>query len=175
MTLSNQARTENMAVALKLLLEHLGDRAIYMGEVLGDDPAFTSIYRTTWEELADQGLVIARPGLNWCRYELTGDGWLEALKLTGQLDSPEFQERFGRLNATLKSFIERNTSQEGFEQVHVVAAKAAVTEAWLYNILESHIWEKEQNRCGARFDDSKTMVTIPIRFNMRLLENQYSG
>ena len=175
MTISKQKREENMKEALRLLLERLGDRAIYKGEVLDDDPAFTGVYLTTWIDLADGNLVSARPGFGWCRYQLTGDGWLEALKITGQLDTPEFQERFGRLNATLKSFIDRKHGEEGFEQVHVVAAKADISEDWLYNILESRIWEKEQNKTGAQFDDSKTMVIIPIRFNMRLLENQYSG
>jgi hypothetical protein len=145
----------------------LGDRAIDMDEVLDHDPAFTGIYPTTWEDLADCHLVSARLG----GYHLTGDGWLEALKLTGRLKTPEFQDRFGpfgRLNATLKSFIE-GRQEEGFEQVHVVAAKAAVSEEWLYNILESRIWENEQNKTGAQFDESKTMVIIPIRFNMPLL------
>lgn len=168
MTLSKQKREENMKEALKLLLERLEDQAIYMSEVLDDDPAFTGVYRTTWEDMADSHLVTADPGPNWCRYQLTGHGWLKTLKLTGQLDTPEFQERFGRLNATLKNFVD-GRDHEGSEQVHVVAIKAAISEGWLYNILESRIWEKEQNRIGAKFDDSKTMVIIPIRFNMPLL------
>lgn len=167
MTISNQTREENMAEALKLLLERLGDRAIYKDEVLNDDPSFTGVYPTTWKDLEDVNLVSARPGLNWCHYQLTGEGWLEALRLTGELDTVEFQERFGRLNAALKGFISRH--QEGFQQVHVVAQQAEVPEDWLYNILKSHMWEQKQNRCGAHLDQSETMVVIPIRFNMPLL------
>jgi hypothetical protein len=154
-------------LALKLLLERLGDRAIYKCEVLNDDPSFASILSTTWEDLVDVGMVQARPGLNWCHYQLTAKGWLEALQLTGEFDSTEFQSRFGRLNATLNSL--RTRSTEGFEQVHVVAMQADVPEDWLFNILESQIWERRHNRYGAHFDESETMVIIPARFNMPLL------
>ena len=164
MTLSNQNREENMAEALKLLLERLGDRAIYV-EFLNDDPAFTGVYPTTWKDLEDSHLVSSRPGPSWCWYHLTGEGWLEALQFTGALDTVEFQDRFGRLNATLISFTD-NRHEKGFKQIHVVAEKAGVTEDWLSNILESRIWENKYNRHGAEFDDSKTSVIIPTRFNM---------
>jgi hypothetical protein len=157
-----------MAEALVLMFDRLGEQAIYMDEVLNDEPTFAGIYPTTWQELEDRGFIKARPGIAWCRYQLTGYGWLEAQKLKGLLETPGFEQRLGRLNAVLKGFV-KGRRDDGFEQVHVVAAKAQVSEGWLHNILESRFWERELNRVGAEFDDSKTMVIIPIRFGMEQL------
>lgn len=168
MTLSRDTRVHKMAEALRIPLDRLGDRPIYMDEVLSDDESVKDIYATTWQELEERGLVKARYGIAWCRYQLTGHGWLKALKLKGELETPEFQERLGRLNATLEGFV-KGRREEGIEQVHVVAAKAEVSEEWLYNILESRIWQRELKRIGAEFDDSQTMVIIPIRFDMEPL------
>jgi hypothetical protein len=171
MTLGRDQRAENCREALVLMLQKLGERAVYMEEFEDDDPALAGIYPTTWKELTDRCMVKARPGIRWCRYELTGYGWLTAMQATGQSAAPEFRERLGRLNAVLKSFV-KGRHQEGFEQVHVVAAKANVSEEWLYNVVESRIWEEELNHKGAEFDDSKTMVIIPIDFGMEPIIKQ---
>jgi len=157
----------NLSQALILLLDRLGERPIYMDEVVNDDLTVAHIRRATWQELTDRELVAARPDIGCWRYRLTGSGWREALKLTGQLDTPEFQKRFGRLNAVLKTFV-NGRKEDGFEQTHVVAAQARIPEEWLYNILESRIWEHEERRRGATLDDSKTMVVVPVDFNMPL-------
>ncbi len=52
-----------------------------MDEVVNDDLTVAHIYRTTWQELTDRELVTARNGIGCCRYQLTGSGWREALKL----------------------------------------------------------------------------------------------
>src|SRR5262249_26295519 len=125
------------------------------------------INRATWQELTDRGLVTAHMGIGCCRYQLTGSGWREALKCSGQLDTPEFQERFERLNAVLKGLLDAR-KEEAFAQTQVVAAQSRIPEGWLYNVLESRIWEQEQGRRGAALDDSKTMVIVPIGFNVPL-------
>src|SRR5438067_8620780 len=158
----------NLANALTLLLNRLGERPLYTDEVVNDDLAVAHIYRTTWQELTDRELVTARDGIGCCRYQLTGSGWREALKLSGQLDTPQFQERFGRLNTALMSLV-TGRKEEGFAQTHIVAAQASIPESWLFNMLESRIWEHEQRR-GAALDDSKTMVVVPIDFNMPMVQ-----
>ena len=159
----------NLSNALALLLDRLGERPIYMDEVVNDDLTVAHISRNTWQELTDRELVTARDGIGCCRYQLTGSGWREALKLTGQLDAPEFQERFGRLNTVLKSLV-NGRKEKGFAQTHIVAAQARIPESWLFNTLESCIWEHEQLRRGASLDDSKSMVVVPIDFNVPLLQ-----
>src|SRR5213596_2602062 len=141
MTLSQNYCDANLSEALTLLLDRLGERPIYMDEVVNDDLTVAHIYRTTWQELTDRKLITARTGIGCCRYQLTGSGWREALKLTGQLDAPEFQERFGRLNAVLKGLVD-GRKQEVFAQTQVVAAQARIPEWWFYNVLESRIWEQ---------------------------------
>src|SRR6478752_7695839 len=133
MTLS-QNRSANLSEALTLLLDRLGERPIYMDEVVNDDLEVARVYRTTWQELTDRELVMARAGIGCCRYQLTGSGWREALKLTGQLDKPEFQERFERLNGVLKSLVKIG-NEEVLERTHRVAVQARIPEAWLYNVL----------------------------------------
>jgi len=167
MPLSQNSCEANLSKALTLLLDRLGERPIYMDEVVNDDLTAVHIYRTTWRELTDRELVTAHDGIGCCRYQLTGSGWREALKLTGQFDTPEFKERFGRLNAVLNSLV-NGRKGEGLAETHIVSAQAQIPEAWLYNILESRIWEHEQHRRGATLDDSKTMVVVPIDFNVPL-------
>jgi hypothetical protein len=157
----------NLSKALTLLLDRLGERPVYTDEVVNDDLTVAHIHRITWQELTDRELVRARYDIGCCRYQLTGSGWREALKLTGQFDTPDFQERFGRLNSVLKS-LANGRKEEGLAQTHIVAAQARIPEAWLFNMLESCIWEHEQGRRGAALDDSKTMVVVPIDFNMPL-------
>jgi hypothetical protein len=156
----------NVSKALTLLLDRLADRPIYTDEVVNDDLTVAHIFPTTWQELADRELVTARDGIGCCRYQLTGSGWREALKLTGELDAPEFQERLGRLNAVLKSLV--HSRKESFAQTHIVASEARIPESWLFNILESGIWEHVQRRRGAVMDDSKTLVVVPPDFSAPL-------
>jgi hypothetical protein len=165
MTLSKDTRIQNMAEALTLMLGKLGDRALFREYFERDSPDFADIYPTTWKELTDRHMLIEHP---WGTYQLTGHGWLMAVKITGQIESPEFRERLCRLNATLKGYI-KGRRQEGLEFFEQVTAKANVPEDGLHNILESRIWESELNRTGAEFDDSKTAVIIPVDFGMEPL------
>src|ERR1700676_35412 len=103
MNASQNCCEPELSKALTLLLDRLGERAFYMDEVVNDDLTVAHVHRTTSQELTDRELVTARDGIGCCRYQLTGSGWREALKLSGQLDAPEFQEHFGRLNTVLKS------------------------------------------------------------------------
>lgn len=157
----------NLSDALTVLLGRLGERPIYMDEVVNDDLTVAHIHQTTWEELTDRKLVTARMGIGCCRYQLTGSGWLEALKRTGQLDTSQFQERFGRLNTVLETLVD-GRMEEAFAPAHMMAAQADIPQEWLYNMLESRIWEHEHRRRGAALDDSKTMVVVPVDFNLPL-------
>src|SRR5437867_7369570 len=116
-----------------------------MDAVVNDDLTAAHIYRTTWLELTDRKLVTACMGIGCCRYQLTGSGWREALRITGQLDTKKFQERFGRLNAALNCLL-NGRKEVGLAQTHIVAAQACIPEGWLYNMLESRIWEHEHGR-----------------------------
>jgi hypothetical protein len=164
----------NLSEALKLLLDRLGERSIYMDEVVNDNLTVAHIYQATWKELTDRELVKVREDIGCRRYQLTGSGWREALKLSGRLDAPEFREPFERLNAVLENLV--NGRNEGsFAQTHIVAEQARIPEPWLCNVLESRIWEYEHRRRSAMLDDSKTLVIVPVDFNLPLPQSQSSA
>jgi hypothetical protein len=158
-----------MADALQILLERLGERPIDISEVKDDDPAVRSIYRTTWRDLQDEGLIKPHYTIGSCGYFLTGPGWLRAMKDAGRLDTPEFHIAFGQLNATLRRFADIR-GEDDFQQFHVVAAEAKVAEPWLYNVLKSEIWQRKYSKFGAKVieEQMENMVFIPSRFNMPL-------
>jgi len=153
--------------ALTLLLDRLGERATCMDEIVHDDLSARHIGEATWRQLADREFVTARAGVGCWRYQLTGLGWREALKLTGQLQAREFQQRFGRLNTVLE-VLARGRNEDALAPTQRVAARAEIPEAWLYNVLESRIWEYEHRRRGASLDDTKTMAVVPVDFNTPL-------
>ena len=57
MTLSKQARLDNMEQALRLMLSQLGERPLYQEFFNPDDPAFAGIHNTSWKELEDRSLL----------------------------------------------------------------------------------------------------------------------
>src|SRR4030095_12395714 len=108
----------SLSNALTILLDRLGERPLYTDEGVNDDLTVAHIHRTAWQELTDRELVTARDGIGCCRYQLTGSGWYQALKLTGKLDTPEFQQHFGRLNTVLKC-LASGRKEEHFAQTHI--------------------------------------------------------
>ena len=96
MTLSKDARWENVAQALLLLTDrtqHTSIMEVFIDEwMLGDE-----ILPTTWDELKRRGLV--RSASTGRYYTLSGDGWLAALKLKNELDTPEMKLKAGKLSS----------------------------------------------------------------------------
>ena len=156
-----------LSEALTLLLGRLGERAIYTDEIVHDDFAARRIREATWLELAEREWVTARHGVGCWRYQLTGPGWREALKLTGELETREFGSRFERLNTALEVLV-YGRNEETLAPTQRVAARAQVPEPWLYNVLESRIWEQEHGRRGASLDETKTQAVVPVDFNKPL-------
>ncbi len=156
-----------LSEALTLLLDRLGERAIYTDEIVHDDFAARRIREATWQELTEREWVTARHGVGCWRYQLTGPGWREALKLTGEFESREFRSRFERLNTALEVLV-YGRNEDMLAPTQRVAARAQVPEPWLYNVLESRIWEQEYGRRGAALDDTKTLAVVPMDFNKSL-------
>lgn len=166
MTLSRDNRLKNMENALKLMLGRLGDRGMYAEFFDPQDPAFSEIYSTTWQELESRGLVRGHHMMQTDSFELRGPGWLVAMSLTGKLETPEFQERFGRLSAALKRQVD-GRRQKQVTTVASLAKDTGIAADWIYNVIKSNVWQ-QQNRVGAEFDEHE-LVWIPIDFNMEPL------
>src|SRR6266478_5648111 len=99
MTLAREERTDNFKLALKTLLEAVGDSAL--DEVSFDPNAYQDILQTTWDELVGLELVEMLVG----QYLLTGRGWTAALLTTGVRDQESFKQRLGKLFSTMKGLV----------------------------------------------------------------------
>ena len=84
MTFSKSDRTANAELALKLMLDESGDGILYHDFDITVPPYCDQIYPTTWKALEDSVLISVRDVINRPFRALTGRGWLEALRVTGQ-------------------------------------------------------------------------------------------
>ena len=77
MTLSRTERSDNIELALKLMMGELGDHAINELFVEIDKPPYENIYPTTWKDLQDRYWIEGRNTMGRKRCQLTASGWLE--------------------------------------------------------------------------------------------------
>jgi hypothetical protein len=109
MSVSEKARLDNIALALRLMMHDLGEPYGWQ-EHDAKTAKFEPVLRTTWEELAEQGLVNPR---TFDRYELTGLGWIAGLKVTGAFEDDEFRRKAGLLQRALKARIKPENRTNG--------------------------------------------------------------
>jgi hypothetical protein len=167
MTLSRNDRLENLEYALRLMIERLGNRAMYAEFFDPKDPVFNEIYSTTWNELEQRGFVRAHKTSDSEFYEMRGLGWFCAMAVTGRIESPEFNERFGVLSAALKGLVD-GRQQKQITTVEALVHQTGLPADWVYNVIKSNIWKHQHNRVGAEFDRFD-VVWVPIDFNMEPL------
>jgi hypothetical protein len=168
MTLSKIKLSENADLALRLMMEELGDEAIdHLFQT--DTPRFANIYSTTWQLLEDQRLV-KRTHYIWKEYKLTGPGWLKGLEIRGARDEPEMQQRVGKVMAELKKRVDAR-QEEANEYLGSIATGAGMPENLLFNIIESNYIEIVFRRKGVQWDPSSGhgfAVVIPVDFGRPL-------
>jgi hypothetical protein len=99
---------------------------------------------------------------------MAGYGWRQALKATGEIETPEFNEKLGRLSAALKAKV-KGRRQEALTNAQALAAETGLSEGWIYNVVESRIWTYHLNRVGPEMDASKKCIWVPIDFDMEPL------
>lgn len=170
MTLSDNARRDNMDLALRILLERVGDdKEVSEVWVFTDDAAVQAIAATTWGDLESQGWVIRAERLGGhVKFRLSERGWLRALEVTSQNKSPLFVARLAQANAALKGYVD-GRAEPHYEYAQIIAKKAGVPEGWFFNLLGSGYWDKTTPpKVGPCLSDGG-LVTIPIRFGMRRL------
>jgi hypothetical protein len=74
-TLSKTTRSDNLQLALRIMLERLGDAAVSQGYFRADEPEFSTIYSTTWSDLLARRYV-STWGSDPPFFLMTGQGWL---------------------------------------------------------------------------------------------------
>jgi hypothetical protein len=164
MTISKADRTENLELALRLMLENIpADRPFEWEEFDGDLEPFTTILPTTWVALSRRGLVNAR---SFNRYQLTPDGWIAALRAAGHFRGPQMLENAGRLSAALKGTSRGDTKWGGTTRQEL-ATDSGLDEAFVYNAIDSHLLRELFGTVDAFWapeDQMKNYIDIPLDF-----------
>ncbi len=168
MSKSPEDREQNRGLALHLMLEHLpADRPYEWELVDGDVEPFSAVYPTTWRELTHRGLVKPFP---FDRYLLTGNGWIEALQVTGELQSDALLEKAGRLSAALKNCV-KATGRHADALVHrtKLSEETGLPWAWIYNAIDSLLLQHLFRQRGASWapdDQMKDYILVPLEFGL---------
>jgi len=105
MSLSEKERTENLNLAARTLLSEVGEQFAEDVVIVEDNPAFKSIYPTTWKEMWNQRWLKDSGQITQKEYYVTSFGWLEAILLLKIETTPDFRKRMGKLAACLKRFV----------------------------------------------------------------------
>ena len=167
MSHSEEKRIQNAELALKLMVEELGEGRIYGAWFLADEPPLDVIFRSTWEYLQRQGYVRHGPGSKE-RYVLTPSGWLKGMELTGALRSEETMEKIQQLMAGLAEYVKDR--KEGFDLIQTIAGKIGLAEGFVHNIIASCYIEQVLARQGAELDSEQGhAIRIPSDFGDRLI------
>lgn len=164
MSLSKKDREENIVMALRLMMQELGEPYEWQ-EHDSTTEKFAEVYRTTWEEMAERNLVKAH---SFCRYWLTGAGWIAGLKVTGQFHNPQFQEKAGRLSRALKAKVKGGRDWGSADRTEL-AGETGLSEFFIYDAIDSRLLRAMFNRIDAAWsegDKMKNYVDIPPRFGL---------
>lgn len=161
MTLSVDDRREALRRAGVWLANECGDhKSIRFGE---DDFALAQPLRTTIGELKDAGYIkqIAQLGSSTTPFMLTLAGWVKAQELSGRFASDEFNERRGRLCATLKQFVAGRHARAIVHIDHVVA-QSSLPFDWVWNMLEANVLHRldPKGRFDVRFEGRNVWIDL---------------
>jgi hypothetical protein len=170
MSLSRNERSENIELALKLMMEELGEHGINEWSFEIDKSPYENIYPTTWQYLEDQYFIERRNRMGSRRCGLTGYGWLEGLRITGTLETPGIKKKVGKVMAELKRSVE-GRQDEALVDANGIATGAGVPYGFLYNIIDSHYIENIIQRKGAAWHPQapRQLIVIPVDFGLEIL------
>jgi hypothetical protein len=170
MSTSDKTRQENMVLALRLLIQDLGQPYEWQ-EHDAKTPKFAGVLRTTWDELAERGLIKAH---SFDRYWLKGPGWIAGLKITGVFDDEGFRRKAGQLQAALKARIKaENRDQWGTASRTELAQETGLSEFFVYDAIDSGLLGALFGTIDAYWgegDDMKNWIDIPPRFGLKRLD-----
>jgi hypothetical protein len=169
MSVSEKDRLDNIELALRLMMQDLGEPYGWQ-EHDAKTAKFGPVLRTTWEELAERGLVNAR---TFDRYELTGPGWIAGLRVAGAFEDDEFRRKSGLLQKALKARIKpENRDQWGSADRTELANETGLSEFFVYDAIDSHLLEALFDIVDAGWaegDEMKNYIDIPPRFGLKRL------
>lgn len=165
MPLPPKKRQQNRDELLKLLFTGLGDLWVYEARYSTDDLDLTWVPPTTWRELEEERLLYRV--FNTSQYHLTGAGWMEGCRLTGQSDEPEFQRKLGRISAALKFYVHGRHADAQIS-LSDAAIASRLPDGFVANVIESGALESLFNKRGAKWLLKGVMIHIPLTFGSPL-------
>ena len=169
MTLSKTDRLEDADLALRLMMEELGEREFFKRVVSSTDtPPFDKIFSTTWQYLEDQFFIEPLSSAGRIRrYMLSGSGWLRGQELTGKLNPTK--EKAGKVMAAIKNHLEPRKDTK-FVSADSIAAAAGVPLSFVRNMVESDFIENVFRRKGAKWHRGTygNMIEVPVNFGHEL-------
>lgn len=168
MSFSTEERRTDAALALRLMLQQVGDRRI--GECLfdGTQPPFDGVPEPTWAELQESNCV--KPFLDSKHYSLTGKGWLRALQESGATKGKEFRRNANKLIASIKRRVKDGQAGVAMVSPQILARDCGLAETWIWNAVESNLIEAECKRQGVKWVHGfeGKMIHVPSDFGKDL-------
>ncbi len=165
MTLSLQKRDHNLALALRVMLENLGDDAASGVIWNADEQPFVAVLPTTWKELERRGYVVSR--LKGMRlFQLTGLGLAVAFENAGTPTQPEFQSRFGTLMSYLKALV-KDRSEDRVVHCFETAQATGVPAGWISDMVDSAAAERFFGQRGPTWHSPRVLL-VPLDLGVRL-------
>ena len=176
MSMSDDARREDKKRTLVLMLRAVGDQyRAWQVDFNAGEPAVADTLQTTWRELLDERLIDDKHSvMGQARYHLTAAGWLRALIISGDADTPETIDRCSRLAKALKRAVKgRKSHYDVFASVDAVAADANLPEGWVYNAITSKLLSVvfRKDKWDAQIDGGR-MIRVSPTFGLNHLFDQ---
>ena len=168
MSVSKEEPQTDTALALQLMLRHVGDRKISDCIFDSTESPFNAIQRTTWTELQENNCV--RPFLDSQHYGLTGRGWLRALEKAGTTRDRAFLRAAEKLLASIKKLVKGSQGGVRMVTLQTLARESGLSENWIYNAIESNLIEARYNKQGPTWVHGfeGTAIHVPTRVGTEL-------
>lgn len=150
MTLSREGRLNNIDLALRRIMELLGDGStnLIFFKVPSDD--FSDIYATTWADLENKYWIRENGSTpRYTIYRLTGWGWIEGLKRTAQLESAF--EKLVSLRKAAKARV-KGREDDASAFLDELSAEASLPKDFVDNVVDSDLLSE-------RFPDELFVLT----------------
>ena len=169
MTIPKDEQNRNEELALRLMLQELPeDRSYDCVWFDGDKEPFLTVYSTTWKGLTRSDLV-----KEWTfnRYQLTGLGWIFALRLSEEFDSQEFKKKAGKLRAALRAALKKclddRKADNLVSMVHL-QKETGLPESFIHNAIDSHLLYHIFSIQDAQWADDKMKghIEVPLDFGV---------
>jgi hypothetical protein len=140
MTLARTERSDNVALALKSMLERVADTAL--DEVSFSPAAHPDILTTTWDELLATELIETLPS---GEYILAGRGWTAAVISTGLINDPVFRQRIEKLFGTAKGFVKgrKDSATVPFSEL---VTQTGLPDGFVFNVIQGKYMEEVSKR-----------------------------